>query len=245
MPRLSRRGRHGARPPWPRSRPTCATSSCRRATARAGSERSCSPPRCATRCAPRRSPRSGSWPRPSGSSRRSGPRWSGSPATCGRPGARVEPLPDDEAALVRGVLDAVAAEHPAADDLLEFCREENARIEAFCREQDLIGLADEPLEIRWTPVFLRSFGGAMLIVAGAAGQGPEGVLRDHPDARRLDRRAARVEPARGQRPDAAPADASTRPSPATTCRASTPTAARRSSARSSRAGCSPRAGPST
>ena len=50
------------------------------------------------------------------------------PAWC--PG---RPLPTDEAALVRGVLDAVAAEHPAADDLLEFCRQENARIEAFCR----------------------------------------------------------------------------------------------------------------
>ena len=54
------------------------------------------------------------------------------------------------------------------------------------REHDLIGLADEPLEIRWTPVFLRAFGGAMLDLAGPARQGPEGVLRDHPDARRLD-----------------------------------------------------------
>ena len=95
---------------------------------------------------------------------------------------------------------------PTADDLLDFCRAENARIEAFCRERDLIGLADEPLEIRWTPVFLRAFGGAMLVVAGSARQGPEGVLRDHPDARRLDRGAARVEPARGQRPDAPAAD---------------------------------------
>jgi uncharacterized protein (DUF885 family) len=79
--------------------------------------------------------------------------------------------PTDEAALVRGVLDAVAAEHPAADDLLEFCREETARIEAFCRERDLIGLAEEPLEIRWTPVFLRSFGGAMLSSPGPLDKG--------------------------------------------------------------------------
>ena len=49
------------------------------------------------------------------------------PAWCGD-----RPLPDDEGTLVRGVLDAVAAEHPKADDLLDFCREENARIEAFC-----------------------------------------------------------------------------------------------------------------
>ncbi len=79
--------------------------------------------------------------------------------------------PDDEAALVRGVLDAVAAEHPEAADLLDFCRAENARIEAFCRERDLIGLADDPLEIRWTPVFLRAFGGAMLSSPGPLDKG--------------------------------------------------------------------------
>jgi uncharacterized protein (DUF885 family) len=79
--------------------------------------------------------------------------------------------PDDEGALVRGVLDAVAAEHPHADELLDFCREENARIEAFCAEKDLIGLAEEPLEIRWTPVFLRAFGGAMLSSPGPLDKG--------------------------------------------------------------------------
>ncbi len=88
------------------------------------------------------------------------------PAWC--PG---RPLPTDEAALVRGVLDAVAAEHPAADDLLEFCRQENARIEAFCRERDLFGMAEEPLEIRWTPVFLRSYAGAMFISPGPLDKG--------------------------------------------------------------------------
>jgi hypothetical protein len=87
-----------------------------------------------------------------------------------RPG---EPLPaeDDEGDLVRGVLDAIAADHPAAGDLLDFCRAENARIEAFCRDRDLIGLADEPLDIRWTPVFLRAFGGAMLIAPGPLDKG--------------------------------------------------------------------------
>ena len=82
-----------------------------------------------------------------------------------------EPIPDDENALVRGVLDAVALEHPRADDLLDFCRAENARIEAFCEERDLIGLADEPLEIQWTPVFLRAFGGAMLTSPGPLDKG--------------------------------------------------------------------------
>jgi uncharacterized protein (DUF885 family) len=82
-----------------------------------------------------------------------------------------ETMPDDDIAVVRGVLDKVAEQHPAADDLLEFCREENARIEAFCRERDLIGLADEPMEIRWTPVFMRSFAGAMLDSPGPLDKG--------------------------------------------------------------------------
>jgi uncharacterized protein (DUF885 family) len=81
------------------------------------------------------------------------------------------PRPDDDGALVRGVLDAVAAEHPKAEELLDFCRAENGRIEAFCRDRDLVGLADEPLEIQWTPVFLRAFGGAMLTSPGPLDKG--------------------------------------------------------------------------
>ena len=81
------------------------------------------------------------------------------------------PLPDDDGAVVRGVLDAVGREHPAAGELLDVCRAENARIEAFCRERDLIGLSDAPLDIRWTPKFLRAFGGAMLISPGPLEQG--------------------------------------------------------------------------
>ena len=85
-----------------------------------------------------------------------------------RPG---ESRPDDPETLVRAVLDAIAVEHPAADELLDFCRAENARIEAFCRDHDLIGLSDQPLDIRWTPVFLRAFGGAMLISPGPLDKG--------------------------------------------------------------------------
>jgi len=81
------------------------------------------------------------------------------------------PLPGDENTLVRQVLDAIAAEHPEAADLLDFCRAENVRIEAFCRDHDLIGLADTPLDIRWTPAFLRTSGGAMLIAPGPLDQG--------------------------------------------------------------------------
>jgi uncharacterized protein (DUF885 family) len=81
------------------------------------------------------------------------------------------PRPTDDQTLVRGVLDAIAADHPAGDELLQFCRDELVRIEAFCREGDVIGLADEPLDIRWTPTFMRSFGGAMLDSPGPLDQG--------------------------------------------------------------------------
>jgi uncharacterized protein (DUF885 family) len=79
--------------------------------------------------------------------------------------------PEDDGQAVRAVLDAIAVQHPAAADILDFCRAELGRIEAFCRERDLIGLADEPLDIRWTPVFLRSFGGAMLDSPGPLDKG--------------------------------------------------------------------------
>jgi uncharacterized protein (DUF885 family) len=73
--------------------------------------------------------------------------------------------------IVRTVLDAIAAQHPAAEALLDECREELARIEAFCRERAVIGLAEEPLQIMWTPVFLRAFGGAMLDSPGPLDKG--------------------------------------------------------------------------
>jgi uncharacterized protein (DUF885 family) len=97
------------------------------------------------------------------------------PTWCpGRPLPTTESAGSPDAAAgatVRGVLDAVGAEHPAADALLDFCRAELARIEAFCRERDLIGLPDDPLDIRWTPVFLRAFGGAMLNSPGPLDRG--------------------------------------------------------------------------
>src|SRR5262245_27698015 len=87
-----------------------------------------------------------------------------------RPG---ETRPTDDGALVRGVLDAFARDHPRAEELLDFCRAEVARIEAFCRERGLITLVDEPLDIRWTPEFLRSFGGAMLDSPGPLDKGEQ------------------------------------------------------------------------
>ena len=82
-----------------------------------------------------------------------------------------EPVPADDAVLVRRVLDRTAEEHPAADELVAWSKAELARVEVFCREHDVIGLTDEPLVIDWTPEFLRSFGGAMLDSPGPLDQG--------------------------------------------------------------------------
>ncbi len=82
-----------------------------------------------------------------------------------------EPMPDDPDVLTRRVLDAIAEDHPKAEDLLDFCRAEHERIEAFIRERDLIGLAEEPMQIIWTPPFLRAFGGAMLMPPGPLDKG--------------------------------------------------------------------------
>ena len=82
-----------------------------------------------------------------------------------------EPMPDDPDAVTRRVLDAIAVDHPQPSELLDYCREEHRRIEEFIRERDLIGLAEEPLQIIWTPPFLRAFGGAMLIPPGPLDKG--------------------------------------------------------------------------
>ena len=76
------------------------------------------------------------------------------------------PMLDDEQAIVRGVLDAVVAEHPTADGMVDACRDELVRINAFCAETGLVGVPDEPLRISWTPKFLRAFGGASLWTPG-------------------------------------------------------------------------------
>jgi uncharacterized protein (DUF885 family) len=69
------------------------------------------------------------------------------------------------------MLDHVAVRHQSPGQLLEFCREELARIEAFCREHDVLDLPAEPLAIEWTPPFLRSFAGAMLLSPGPLDRG--------------------------------------------------------------------------
>lgn len=80
-------------------------------------------------------------------------------------------LPDTDDEVVRGVLAAISGDHPEAGGLLDACRSDLVRIEAFCRERNVIGLAEEPLEIQWTPRFLRNFGGAMLHSPGPFDKG--------------------------------------------------------------------------
>ena len=97
------------------------------------------------------------------------------------PATPPPPDPDD---LTRAVLDRLAADHADADGLLDVCRGALRRIEDFCRDRDLIGLAEEPLEIQWTPVFLRGSAQAMLFSPGPfdAGQKSIFMITPVPDA---------------------------------------------------------------
>jgi hypothetical protein len=78
---------------------------------------------------------------------------------------------DAEGRIVRPVLDAIAQEHRKPHELLEWSQAEVNRIETFCREYDVIGLPDEPLQITWTPVFMRAYGRAFLDSPGPLDRG--------------------------------------------------------------------------
>jgi uncharacterized protein (DUF885 family) len=82
-----------------------------------------------------------------------------------------QPLPTSEDETVRKVLDAIGREHRQPHELLEFSKAEVARIEEFCRAHDVIGLPDEPLQITWTPVFMRAYGRAFLDSPGPLDKG--------------------------------------------------------------------------
>ena len=84
------------------------------------------------------------------------------------PGQAVPESSDD---AVRKVLDAIAREHPQPHDLIDVNRAEIELIERFCREQNVIGLPDEPLQITWTPVFMRAYGRAFLQSPGPLDKG--------------------------------------------------------------------------
>ncbi len=79
--------------------------------------------------------------------------------------------PDADAVIVRAVLDAVAREHRRPEELLDHCTREVARIERFVRRNQMIGLPREPLEVTWTPGFLRPLGGAFLDPPGPLEKG--------------------------------------------------------------------------
>ena len=137
------------------------------------SARRCSPRSCATRCATRRSRRAAILARAEarvrGRARRDGPHrarrrgraWC--PAT--RPARRRGRGGPGRAGRDRG--------RPSG------CRRARARtaatssaaIEAFCASAASSALADEPLEIDWTPEFMRSFGGAFLDSPGPLDRG--------------------------------------------------------------------------
>ena len=153
------------------------------------------------------------------------------------------PASDDEA--VRSVLDAIAVDHPRAEELLDFCRAENARIEAFVAERDLVGLADEPLQIVWTPGFLRAFGGAMLIPPGPLDRGLDSFFAITPvnEAWPAERQESYLREDNTRSPCGS--SPSTRRCRATTCSSPIRTDARRWCARSSDRASSPRAGRST
>jgi uncharacterized protein (DUF885 family) len=91
-----------------------------------------------------------------------------------------EPLPTAESAgsqdaadqrTVSAVTAAIGRAHHPAADLVECCRESYRGIVEFIRSRDLITVPDEPLEIDWTPPFLREFAGAMLDSPGPLDKG--------------------------------------------------------------------------
>jgi uncharacterized protein (DUF885 family) len=72
---------------------------------------------------------------------------------------------------VAQVIEAIGRDHHQAAELVEYCREAYRGIVDFIRQRDLIAVPDEPLEIDWTPPFLREFAGAMLDSPGPLDKG--------------------------------------------------------------------------
>jgi uncharacterized protein (DUF885 family) len=87
------------------------------------------------------------------------------------PGSPRRKGSDADADVVRRVLDAIAGEHRRPEELLDYCREEVGRIERFVRRKRLVGLPREPLNITWTPTFMRAYGGAFLDSPGPLDKG--------------------------------------------------------------------------
>ncbi|NBW31985.1 MAG: DUF885 domain-containing protein, partial [bacterium] len=91
------------------------------------------------------------------------PEWLGERATAA--------LNGDQSTLVAEVLHAIGGDHCAPEEMLDRSRAETARCEAFVRKTGLVDLPKEPLEIMWTPLFLRAYGGAFLDAPGPLDRG--------------------------------------------------------------------------
>ncbi|MGD0862203.1 MAG: DUF885 domain-containing protein [Candidatus Limnocylindrales bacterium] len=72
---------------------------------------------------------------------------------------------------VSRVTAAIGRAHHPAGELVQACRDSHLEILEFVRRKKLIGLPNEPLEIDWTPPFLREFAGAMLDSPGPLDKG--------------------------------------------------------------------------
>jgi uncharacterized protein (DUF885 family) len=73
--------------------------------------------------------------------------------------------------IVSRVASAIGRAHHPAGELLDVCKDSYREIVEFCRSKKLITVPDEPLEIEWTPPFLREFAGAMLDSPGPLDKG--------------------------------------------------------------------------
>jgi uncharacterized protein (DUF885 family) len=91
------------------------------------------------------------------------PEWLGERATTA--------LSGDRSTLVAEVLHAIGGDHCAPEEMLDRSRAETARCEAFIRKTGLVELPKEPLEIMWTPLFLRAYAGAFLDAPGPLDRG--------------------------------------------------------------------------
>jgi uncharacterized protein (DUF885 family) len=76
----------------------------------------------------------------------------------------------DQKAVV-GVVAAIGRAHHRAGELVEACRDVYGEVVEFCRDRNVIGVPGEPLEIDWTPPFLREFATAMLDAPGPLDKG--------------------------------------------------------------------------
>ena len=89
------------------------------------------------------------------------------------------PMPGPDASddvVVRAVLEAIGREHRRPEELLDYCTREVARIERFVRRNQMIGLPREPLEVTWTPTFMRALGGAFLDAPGPLEKGQKSLF---------------------------------------------------------------------